>query len=221
MLRDGEHATLPDDLYEVWRTHVDASLKDADQERPVLELAALLGSRVDAGEWRDACERAGRTLEPSLVDRALAGRLLFPDDDRTVDDVSGFVFAHGMLRECLERSAEERGSAPALHSAIADALLPRFAAGNLDVAERLAPHLTKAGRSSEALEPLRAATSVFVGRAEYERALELLELRDATIRELALATPHPARLESLLESRRGGVRARIVRGRRRARRARA
>ncbi|MFO0696501.1 MAG: protein kinase [Polyangiales bacterium] len=198
VLREGEQANLPDDLYDVWLAHVEATLRDPESERPALELAALLGLRVDAAEWRLACELAGFALPNGLVDRMLASRLVFLDEEPGYEGAPSFRFAHGMLRECLERSAVERGIAETLEAAIADSLLPRFETGEVDVAERLAHHLRRAGRLAEALEPLRACAELLVVRGEYDRALDVLDLRDATIAELGLPAGHHAVDESLL-----------------------
>jgi eukaryotic-like serine/threonine-protein kinase len=188
-LREGEDAILPDDLHAVWSARVDRLVGADAGARAALEIAALAGRLVDGGEWRAACRAARIDLAPTFLDRLFASRLVVADDEG-VQGPASFRFVHGMLTECLVRKADEQGRLPALHGALAESLLPRFVAGELEVAERLSLHLREAGRLVEALPALREAARQGLDASEYDRALALLDLHANAMNELELKEGH-------------------------------
>ena len=168
-LRAGAEVTLPDNLYSAWATRIDDLLRDRpDADRWALELAAILGQRVDRQEWRVACRTLGVDPTPDLVDSLLSYRLARPDDSAAAGT---WVFAHTMLRESLERRAEEGGRSRRLHAACA-VMLRSLQQSN---PERLARHLLGAGDLDPALEPLVEAIETRCREGEYDRADTLLE----------------------------------------------
>jgi tetratricopeptide (TPR) repeat protein len=178
VLAPGESARLPDDIHGLWTERI-ARLREGDPGvRPALELAALLGQRIVDDQWRDACERGGRSVPPGLVDELLGARLALSEPD-------GWSFAHGMLRESLERSAVESGRATALHAACARMLRERREQGGVvDLEARLGRHLVGAGALEEAVEPLRRAAAARRGHSEYAGALVALDRREGVLRAL-------------------------------------
>lgn len=183
VLADGVSAEVPDDLHEVFRGHVRRVLTPDSDELAALELAAVAGVRVDTAEWRVARETAGLAVGRDFVERMIAQQILVSSEARALDNAVRFV--HGLLRESLERSAREAGRVEQWHQAIADTLEPRFATGELDLAERLAHHQRLGGRAAEALAPLRAAVQLYTARAEFERALEVLNVHEMTVPAIA------------------------------------
>ncbi len=188
-LREGEEAVLPDDLHSVWSARVDRLVGSDAGARAALEIAALSGRLVDGAEWRAACRAARIDLAPTAPERLYASRLVIADEDGAQGPAS-FRFVHGMLTECLVRKADEQGRLPALHGALAESLLPRFVAGDLEVAERLSLHLREAGRLVEALPALREAARQGLDSSEYERAIALLDLHSGVMHELRLEEGH-------------------------------
>lgn len=175
-LAPGEAAALPDDLHAVWTDRVERLIEGADPRwRTALEIAAILGQRIELEEWRRALEHTearGLELEP-LVNALLATRLW-------VSSEGSFAFSHEMLRESLERTALEAGRAGGHHAACAAMLEARQVQGP-PVLERLGGHLARSGEPRAALEALYLA-----GRKRLERG------------EVKLAQVIASRIEGLL-----------------------
>lgn len=188
-LREGEEAILPDDLHAVWSARVDRLVGSDAGARAALEIAALAGRLVDGEEWRAACRAARIDLAPAFLERLYASRLVVADDEG-VHGPASFRFVHGMLTECLVRKAAEQGRLPTAHGALAESLLPRFVAGDLEVAERLSIHLRGAGRLDEALPALREAARQGLDSSDFDRALALLDLHANAMNELCLEEGH-------------------------------
>lgn len=186
VLRPGEQAILPDDIHQLWNDRIGRVLEGRPPEaRIALEVAALLGSDVDPGEWRDACRVARVPVPEDLVPALLARRL-------ALAGASGWSFAHGMLRESLERSAAEHGRSGALHDAAATALQIRFEiARQPGLAARLGHHLAAAGRLAEALEPLRLGADERRAMSDYGGAMRLIERREEVLAGLGAPPDDP------------------------------
>ncbi|MCA9494496.1 MAG: AAA family ATPase, partial [Myxococcales bacterium] len=184
-LRDGAEVTLPDDLYTAWATRIEELLRGRPHDdRAALELAALLGQRVDRDEWRAACVARGLSPSADLVDTLLSLRLAVPDE---AGAPGSWKFAHAMLRESLERSAEEHLRAPALHRACA----AMVATSGHPSRERLARHLLGAGSLEPALDPLVDAIEARNRAGEFDRADGLLELWEFAVGQLGLPDGDP------------------------------
>lgn len=171
-LRDGADTELPEAIDDLWRRRLGwllGTLPDGqpgrrESARRALELAAVLGRRVDREEWRAACRfadlRAPSGLEEALYKSGMA-----------TDEPDGFHFAHSLLVETLVQSAGEHGRLRAHHLHCARMLRQRYGIGPRApaAAERLADHLELADRPRQALEPLSAAI---------DRAFQLQEHRE-------------------------------------------
>ena len=186
-LREGAEAPLPDSLFAVWSDRVDAALDELPKsDRLALEIAALLGNRVPDREWRAACRARG--LEPSdgllgsLVDRSLATREPGSDD---------WSFAHSVLREALERQAEEGGRAASHHRACAAMLQATERPSGGRAAERLARHLHRAEAPEQVLEPALDALEHALRQGLYDRADALLSLWSEAKSALLLSDDDP------------------------------
>ncbi len=187
-LRRGVQAALPDDIHAVWTARIDRAVEgQPDSAGVALELAAVLGQEVSWPEWEEVCRRAEVTAELEQSYRTLLGLLEPLLAERLVcgGGVGAGVrwwFAHGMLRESLERRAAEAGRAAGHHRLCAGLLADR---GGPRAAERAAAHLLAAGDREQALAPLAVAAEerLAVGAlAEAERLVARLEQATAAVR---------------------------------------
>lgn len=187
-LRQGERAVVPDGIHELWAGRIERLVAEVPSvPREALELAALLGTNVQDTEWRAACRVAGiesvDSLLPALIERRLALR-----------SENGWAFAHGMLRESLERSSAEAGRLEGLHRTCATTLqIRREASGLRGLAERIARHLVLGGVPERALEPLLDAAAERRTMSDYGGALALLDRRQTVLDDLHVPDDDPRR----------------------------
>ncbi len=187
-LRSGERATIPDDLYEVWSARLDAALSErGPEDRRLLELAAALGHQVDADEWAVLC---GHDDRPDVLEALARVRLLVRGDE-------GFAFVHGMLREALQRTADEEGRLDRHHRRCAAMLTERYGAKG-EAVERIARHYLAAGDHDAALEPLAVAAERLRDAGCFSEARDLLDRRLAAQRTLGLTERDPRVAEGLV-----------------------
>ncbi len=171
-LKPGAVPTLPDDLHAVWQSRIDRLLEPfGDEEAQALELAAVLGSRVDRDEWNAVCHRRQLRPSPRLVDRLIIQRLAIVEKDG-----ASWSFAHPMLRESLARRAHDHGRLAEHRRACASMLELRHA-GRPGVSERIAAHLLAAEDDRDALPYLLAAAEERGSRGEIREAERLLDAR--------------------------------------------
>ncbi len=184
-LQRGEAAELPDDIHQVWLRRINRVLVALPSSaRAALELAAVLGSDVLHEEWHFSCQEAGIQIPSRLLEKLAESRLAQPND-------SGFVFAHGMLRESLERGAKEADRYQQHQRACARMLHRIYSPKDRDIAERLGRHLAAAGDLEEALEPLRRGAEERFHTSQYSEAMELLREREVLLDRLALVDSDP------------------------------
>lgn len=186
VLRPGAETPLPDDIHGLWQAHLVAL---GPSVAHALEVGAALGREVDEAEWRAACDEAGADVPPDLGARLAAARLAEPAD-------GGWRFAHGMLRESVERAAAERGDWPAVNAACARMLARSEARPGRD--ERLGRHLAAAGEREASLAPLLAGAWEAWKTSRYEAALELVALREAVLDAIEAGRADRRRAEGAL-----------------------
>jgi eukaryotic-like serine/threonine-protein kinase len=187
-LKEGELPVMPDDLHAVWQSRIDRLLEPfGEDEALALELAAVLGSKVDRKEWTAVCMRRGLRPDHRVLDRLLVQRLAHIEKDGT-----GWTFAHPMLRSSLMRRAEDQGRLMAHHQACATMLELR-AAGQPDAARRVAFHLLAAGDDRDALPFLLQAAAGCAMRGDWSKAERLLSQRDTAMDQAGIADDDPAR----------------------------
>ncbi len=183
-LRPDVELRLPDDLHAHLRAQLARTLAraaagdDATRARLLLslEIAALLGPLPDLDEW------SGAALALGAASPAEAAPVLALVDLGAIR-AGRFAFAHDLVRESLERSAIESGSALRQHAAIAEEL----ARGGRDP-ERVAAHYVAAGHPDRALPFVlatvlaRLATGDFAAvHAWAERGQEMLDGLGASV----------------------------------------
>jgi eukaryotic-like serine/threonine-protein kinase len=177
-LQEGEQAILPDDIHQVWTMRIRRILAHQPAHAQIsLEIAALLGRDVDSGEWEGACRASRIEFAPRLIDALVHSRLAQHAD-------GGWTFAHGMLRESLERSSKDAGRFQAHHRACAAMLAERYGTEAPGIAERLGIHLLAAGDLDGALAPLVRGAEERFSASDYSAARELLSKRDSALEAL-------------------------------------
>jgi eukaryotic-like serine/threonine-protein kinase len=194
-------AELPASLDEVWRARIERILSGrpaADGE--ALELAAVLGQRVQTGEWEAACAARGLHLPADLVEALIAARLVRVV---SVGAKSAWAFVHVMLREALEKRAAEGGRLSRHHRTCARLLSDR---GGPGADERLGRHLLAAGDLDAAVPPLTRAALRQLHVGDARSAGALLADREAALDGLDALSTDPRRIEGwLLLARRSRV----------------
>lgn len=193
-LREDARAELPDDLHHLWKQRVGRLLAEhfsgerARAARAALELAALLGQEVDSYEWEALCVLAQLAVPAELVDLLISQRL-------ARQTATGWALVHGMLRESIERVAQEAGRLGRLHELCVEMLLTLYGEHAMGHAERVAAHLVAANRREEALSPLIDAAYHEQVSGQYERAGEILSKYEALVDALGFAgeSVHAAR----------------------------
>ena len=170
-LRQGAKVTLPADLHQVWREKVERVLGIFHgDEAQALEIAAVLGMRLERDLWHRVCKVCGVRPSPLLVGRLLDERLLRATED-------GYVFSHAMFREALVLRSRDRRRVHRHHRACASVL-----AGLGERSERLGRHLLLAGRIDEALDVLLDAAEAALTEGDAARSGRLLEYRERALR---------------------------------------
>jgi serine/threonine protein kinase/tetratricopeptide (TPR) repeat protein len=178
VLEGGEKARFPDNLHEVWSARVDRLLAGLPAgSREALEIGAALGPTVDRQEWETSCRAMGVPCPPSLLDGLIVSHLAVRTEE-------GWRFVHPMLRESLERMAQEAGRWPGHNRACAAMLLGRAVAGERGVSERLGRHLLLAGQPDTAVDFLLSGASERRETSDYGPAQALLAMRDGALQLL-------------------------------------
>ncbi len=179
-LRDGEEADIPDSLHALWQGRLARFAAGREPaEMAALEVAAALGVRVSSVEWMLATQFRGVAVNPALVPALLAAGLAQPAEQ-------GWSFAHGMLRESLERGMRERGRWAPAHRACATMLEALYSVAERQDHERLAHHLVEADALEEALVPLREAIMQRLDRGDLAIAERLVGHQETILQRLLL-----------------------------------
>jgi tetratricopeptide (TPR) repeat protein len=196
---------VPDNIHAVWVHRLERVLDESTagiigsptpvaqriQIQVVLELAAVLGGRVDMTEWLSLCSLA-RIPDPTLVlESLLASRMA-----RMAN--SGWSFSHSMLRDSIERIAREKGRWGSHNRLCADMLEQRHPVPHWGDSERIGRHRFEATQFEAAVGPLLRAARERLRLEEYSAALGLLELYSRALDELGRPINDPRRLEGWL-----------------------
>ncbi len=183
-LRANEEAALPHSIHALWTARLGRLWARAGTDDPrALEIAAALGQEIDEQEWLDACRLAGVPVTDTLADHLVELRLAVPRSraQRHGSDRAGWSFAHAMLRESIEQTADDAGRRRAHHRACAAMLETR------GETRRVAEHLWRAGDWEAALGPLLDAAEQAARRGDFEQALALDDRRDEALDRAGIA----------------------------------
>ncbi|MEO1270922.1 MAG: protein kinase [Myxococcota bacterium] len=180
VLKSGEQAHLPDDLYAVWSARIERTIEgQALEVEKALELAAVLGQEIEPSEWHEACRQADVTYPEGLLPILQGQRLAIPGDG------GSWRFAHSILRETLERRAREAGRVSLYHLACAEMLRVVYPRNERHIAQRIGHHFIEAGELDRAVAPLLEAARECRERSEYQEAHDLLTTREEALTALA------------------------------------
>ncbi len=156
-------ADFPANLGQLWRERLERLFEELPPAaRSALERAAALGMQVDSEAWQQVCDDPGGAWadrqqvmfvpQNARVRHQLLERLV---RERLVEETpNGWVFAHGQLRDLLERLARDAGRFDSHHAACA-AFLTRFPDSH--GADTLGLHLLDAGQIDPAIGLLLGA----------------------------------------------------------------
>ncbi|MDX9720225.1 MAG: protein kinase [Myxococcota bacterium] len=182
-LKAGEQGILPDDIHDLWASRLQQILRNAhatENDWLSLELAAALGKDVHLAEWNAAAQAEGLSTSSELLETLLAHRLIEGAGE-------WLTFAHGMLRESLERSAREHRRLRKHHLACAQ-MLERLYPQHLHIiAERRGEHLVQAGELGAALEPLLQGAILRMKTGDYSLSHALFARREEVMRLLGVS----------------------------------
>jgi len=179
-------AEVPVDPAELSRRALASALAERSAEQSAsMQLAAILGSRVEVDEWRAVCARSRIRPHPELVDSWVRLHLI----ERLS---SGFGFSHDLVRQTLLDMAEESGNLVERHRMCATIVELRGASGP-ETAGRVARHLLAAGDQRDALAYLLQAARGLAAMGQADRVLEWLDLWDETSRAVRLSASAPER----------------------------
>lgn len=189
---------IPKTLHAIWAGRVgrllaeqsewlssDGTILESKAVRSALELASLLGRRVELDEWVQACGCAGVGFPVRLLDKLLARNLAH-------EQAGGWAFSHGLLRECIEQSISPE-NVIAHHKACAEMIRSTHRSGSPEGAVRLGRHLTAARLFDEALEPLLEGARYHMNRGDYTIALSLLDQRESCLDQSNAPSDDPLR----------------------------
>jgi tetratricopeptide (TPR) repeat protein len=192
-LREGARPEVPRDALALWSSRIERLLEGRRVEDVVaLELAALLGTEVDASEWREVCRRAMLPAPTDLVGELLRRGLARagvegPD--------AGWSFAHDLLRDSVERRARAAGRSSRHHLACAEMLRRRPGPG---VSERLGRHLVAAIEPAQAVQPLLDAARERFVRGDLPTAWRLVGDAEAAMEDARLPSDDERRGEAMV-----------------------
>ena len=187
VLREGVDARTPSSVAELWATRIANLLGDSpdiDGADSTMEIAAVLGLRVEATEWEAACQVAGVPLTVDVFYLLVTSALAIPEE-------GAWRFSHDFIRDNLLNRARQGGRWEDHNAACAAMLAARYPRTARGVAERVGEHLMQAGKHGEALEPLLRGASALVDESEYQRALELMRGYDACLAALDVQEDDP------------------------------
>jgi len=144
---------VPDDIHQLWLERVQRVVDGSGsyvRQRALwraMERAAILGRHIGGREWVALCEQVGvdrpRVAQEVLIERGLAERA-----------DHGWVFAHGLLMDSLQRHARERLRWRKHHGRCADLLAELYPDRRGQTAGRRAHHRIEAGQLERALPGL-------------------------------------------------------------------
>ena len=191
-LREGERATLPDSIHEIMEARIDTVVREAgEQSRVALEIAAALGQQIDLTEWGIACDCSGINIPRGLMQVALSRQLI-------TETREGWSFAHGVVRESLERGAREAHRWVSHHKACAEMLATKVPHTSVRTAARLGRHYLAAQAYKEALPWLIQGVAECRSVCDIEGAYVLLGEWEHSLDQLNVSATDRLRVEHVL-----------------------
>ena len=199
-LVEGVDRPMPDDIFALWVGRIDRLVASFPQPerldtRQAIELAAALGTQVDADEWRLSCEDRGLELSAALMGRLIARGL-------ARETPNGWEFAHGLLVDSLGEQARQARRWQDHHSSCARALDALAQRTGRSTARRRADHWFVAGEYDRAIDALDEAIHYARRRGLLKDSSALVDRRGALMEQLGWRRDDPRRL--INDARRAG-----------------
>lgn len=186
---------IPEDLGVLWTRRIQKVVEVLPEYQrqdgwKALEVAVVLGQRVNSTEWRAVCDRlsiqVSQELVNELIERGLATR-----------QGGGWEIAHKQLVQHLRDRAKNQGEFKALHRGCALVLKELYPDQLQETAERRASHLIQAGEYKQALEPLLEAIDYYgLIRGNYDREQKLLDQHEQILDRAGVPEGDRQRLEN-------------------------
>ncbi len=177
--RAGAGVALPDDIHALFRQRLTRALEGERTAGRALELAAVLGRDFAEDEWKAACWEAGVAIAPDSLRMLVEHGLLLRSEEGT--ETPGWRFAHGMLRESLEREAADGQRLAEHHRSCAAGLRGLPGERPQGLAGRIGRHALAGGDHEEAAEALLQAVKEHRRHSEYLPAMATLDLVDQAL----------------------------------------
>lgn len=172
-LRDGAEAQLPDDLHAMWAAHLEHALAEYPEEVwSALELAAVLGMRVESDEWMRIAADTDLMASVDAVEALMVRRLVV-----SAQPADSWRFTHPMVRESLLRRAEDAGRLADWHILVLQDLERRPTVDD----QRMARHLLGANRPADAVRRLLHAARTLFDAGNPHGTLDLCDQAEEAI----------------------------------------
>ena len=182
-MRPNAKAQLPDDLHQFWLERIERFLSDRNEgEAFSLELAALLGQEVNVLEWQTLCGQIGIQASLELVESLISQRLASCGNG---GPKNGWSFIHGMMRESLERRAQDSSRLKSHHLMCAQMLASLKGS---ESKERQSQHLLQAEAYKKALSPLLSCVRERLQEEDFLSAQKRLHQWQEAIDQLGLTS---------------------------------
>ena len=178
-LRTRADAGLPDDLHAITERQIDSIAGAGSERRDAWEAAAILGTDFAMEEWTAVC----KNLDLGDVDGAADALIA----RRWASRGRGRFAIEPVVQEALMRAATEAGRHIRIHDAVAGVL------EDSNELARLGHHLASAGRSEDALEPLRKGASNLVNAGQVAPCLAAIDRWHEVADAAGYASDDPAR----------------------------
>lgn len=194
-LKDDQTPGLPDDIHFLLQRRISLYLRESkpgfESRREALEIAAALGMNVENKIWWQAIEKVQAEHEEILGP-------LFEAQMLTTEPY-GFRFAHGALRESIERISREAGRWVRINESCALALRATYGDQDGMTAQRVGHHLLEAQRLEESASALLVAARYAGERTRLRESHELFRLYFEVLHRLKISLCDPSMIQGFLE----------------------
>ncbi len=163
--------SFPGNLAELWQERLlTVERRLAGEGLEAVEVAAMLGFRVESWLWREVCARRGFTPSPILVENLAELGVISLDED-------GWTFRHRGMVDALCRRAEEQDRLASMHRTAAEVMEGQLAESFAHSAE-IARHWIGAGAADKALPHLRNAAEGAARAGTFDRVSAIWDEHD-------------------------------------------
>ena len=194
-LKQDNEPLLPETMRELWLKRLNQTLAnfpaiDQDETLIALEMGSVLGRTIYNQEWHYCCSLLQISVSEKIISKLLDSKLI-------TSTPQGWQFAHPILREVLQKMAEQRGALSQYHHHCVTMLTQLYEEQTTSLQLRLAHHCAHAGQLEQAITYLQQSSDALYLSGEYSRALDALGKRIELL-ELVTTTPSEPRVQEAL-----------------------